>query len=383
MKNLVALFCLLIGYINAKSQTNKNTQDLNFLYQTIKKLPSYQDQVKTNPNLQQAITKALTIDDNANTFEVFTKLYEMILPIRDNHLAFYSHKDSLFAKPTVLDLSKTSIENARSAKKVDDHVAGTYYASKYQLELLKIDSTYVGVIENAGRYYTQFVLKEVTPNHFDMVSFNKNGQGYFIVRNIFYVNERLVGLPWRKNEKPDFCSPDAAAPTYDFKKLDDQISYLKLGSFATTTDNIALSDKFYAQLGPINGQHLIVDLRNNGGGGFKTSKKFLDLIKKFKGKVHLLVNALTVSNAEQFTIDLMDLPNVTLYGENTRGTICYGNNMDTTIDLPSKRFSFYITDMKGRKQDLPYESIGIKPDVQLDAFSKDWITQVVEKIKTN
>jgi hypothetical protein len=78
----------------------------------------------------------------------------------------------------------------------------------------------------------------------------------------------------------------------------------------------------------------------------------------------------------------MGSENVTTYGERTRGTICYGSNIDTIVDLPSKRFSFYITDMKARRQDLPFESIGIKPKVELNLFEKDWIVQVTEIIKS-
>jgi len=63
-------------------------------------------------------------------------------------------------------------------------------------------------------------------------------------------------------------------------------------------------------------------------------------------------------------------------------TRCYGSNVGAVVDLPSKRFSFYITDMKTRKKDLPFESIGIAPKVELNIFEKDWINQVMGIIKS-
>jgi C-terminal processing protease CtpA/Prc len=111
--------------------------------------------------------------------------------------------------------------------------------------------------------------------------------------------------------------------------------------------------------------------------------QFIAFLKKYKGKICLLQNGYTISNAEQFIIDLKDNKNVTTLGETTKGTITYGSNVSKTLTLPSKRFLFYPTDMNGRAKDLAYESIGIKPDVALDAFSEDWITQTLNYIKKN
>ncbi|KLT65777.1 hypothetical protein AB669_09820 [Pedobacter sp. BMA] len=67
-------------------------------------------------------------------------------------------------------------------------------------------------------------------------------------------------------------------------------------------------------------------------------------------------------------------------GETTRGTITYGSNYGKTVSLPSGRFIFYPTDMKGRKKDLIYESIGIRPDIILDPFGDDWIEQTLNYV---
>lgn len=382
MKKLFIFHFLLILGLAVKGQISKNATDVEALHLAIQKLPSYKDQVKTNPQLNYNLSKDFAFSDKETAFEVFIKLYKFIAPIRDNHLALYSNKDSLLAKPTLIDIAKSTMDSAILAQHPKDSVAGTYYYETYKTQLVKIKDYYVSVLESKGKYYTQFLLAELTPNHFDYISFRDNGGKYFINRNIVFVNQRLSGTPYKKYQQNDFVSIPSNAPKFEVKQLDESTTYLRLGNFSTSTENIAASVIFYNQIGKLSTPNLIVDLRNNGGGGYKNSRKFLSLIKKFKGKVHLLVNNYTISNAEQFAIDLMDRPDVTIYGERTRGTICYGNNMGTVVDLPSKRFSFYITDMKTRKKDLPFETIGIAPKVELNIFEKDWIDQVMEIIKS-
>lgn len=70
-------------------------------------------------------------------------------------------------------------------------------------------------------------------------------------------------------------------------------------------------------------------------------------------------------------------------GETTRGTLTYGSNYGKTFLLPSNRFVFYPTDMKGKSKHLMYEDIGIKPDIKIDSFEEDWLDYVVKYIKIN
>ncbi|RYE22579.1 MAG: hypothetical protein EOP45_08015, partial [Sphingobacteriaceae bacterium] len=124
--------------------------------------------------------------------------------------------------------------------------------------------------------------------------------------------------------------------------------------------------------------NLIVDLRNNPGGGFKASGKFLSLLKTYsrKGKLYIITNYRTFSNAEQFVLELKGNKNVVTLGQTTNGTITYGNNYGRSVTLPSGKYRIYITDMNGSSKHLTYEEIGISPDVELDQNS-DWVTQLV------
>lgn len=380
-KTILLLLILSVAY-HVKSQTSRNDLDFRALLAAVKKLPSYKDQVGYNTKLNFK-EEDFSFSEKDTDYDVFLKLYQLISPIRDNHLVLQSNRELPLEKPSILEIPKATIDSAIKLANPNDSVAGTYYAGKYQLELVKINNEYIGAIENDGRYYTQFILREVTPNHFDRIWFADQGKSYFVYRNTVFVNQRLSGTAWKKYKESDFVSLPNGSPRYDFKMLGNDIAYLRLGGFGTSSESIAESIKFYNQLPIISAKTLIVDLRDNGGGGFKNSQKFLDLIRRFKGSIHVIINNNTVSNAEQILIDLQKNPNVITYGESTRGTISYGNNVDTTIDLPSKRFSFYITDMKARKQDIPFESYGIQPKIKLDPFKKDWIQQVADRINTN
>ncbi|MGV3545569.1 MAG: hypothetical protein ACO1N4_00810 [Pedobacter sp.] len=87
-----------------------------------------------------------------------------------------------------------------------------------------------------------------------------------------------------------------------------------------------------------------------------------------------------MSNAEQFILELKPLKNVITLGEQTKGMITFGSNYGSKVVLPSGRFTFSPTDMNGIDKELAYESKGIDPDVALDTFKSDWITQALEYI---
>ncbi|RZL15183.1 MAG: hypothetical protein EOO89_14295 [Pedobacter sp.] len=207
---------------------------------------------------------------------------------------------------------------------------------------------------------------------------------YILNRNIRLTNQTLIGLRLYKSTSPNFAVLNTGVIQYEYRKLEENIGYLRLSNFNCNDENIKVATNFFNTVKPdLNNKNLIVDLRNSTGGCFKTSKQFITYLKKYKGSIYILQNASTISNSEQFIIDLKDNRNVITLGETTKGTITYGSNVSKTLTLPSKRFLFYPTDMNGRAKDLAYEGLGIKPDVALDAFSEDWITQTLNYIKKN
>lgn len=158
--------------------------------------------------------------------------------------------------------------------------------------------------------------------------------------------------------------------------MDEQTAYLRLGSFSASKRGITKSKTFYKSIKEK--VNLIVDLRNNPGGGDKSSKKFLKLIKRFNGSVYVLVNFKTMSNAEQFVVKLRSSRKITVLGDDSNGKIAYGRNYPTTFETPSGRFRTHFSDIDTSEY-LEYENKGIKPDKYLNV-SEDWIVQTLEII---
>ncbi len=210
--------------------------------------------------------------------------------------------------------------------------------------------------------------------------------GQFIDKKLFssidcFVNGEFKFLRWQK-KIPEINHYNANFPDqkFVFKNLNDSFTYVKLGSFNSSNKGIEEATNFHNEISEkLTTKNLIVDLRNNNGGGDRSSTQFYKLFKKFKGKIYVLVNFYTVSNAEQFAIKMKKHKNVVIVGDNTRGMITYGRNYDEDKETPSKNFRIYFSDLKDNwKHYLNYEGIGLKPEIYLTS-DKDWIEQITNK----
>ncbi len=375
MRKILLCFSWFIAFsLGAKAQKNENDQA--FFRAHISKLPSFKDQRIGN--------KVFSTSDQDSDFEFFLKLYGLVGPIRDMHLSIYTLPDTSLMASEIWVLSAAEVDSLKKQSPLSANVTGTYYDGENELSIVRWRTYFLGAIAHEGKYYTQFLLVDKGGNHFDYLGFKNKGTGFYLHRNVVYLNERLSGTPWKKYRKADFVHVPKDAPKFEYRKIQPTTGYLRLGSFATNSMNIAASNKFYEDIkAGFTDQYLVVDLRNNGGGGYKTSGKFLRLLRQFKGKIYLLINGNTLSNAEQFTLDLKSKKKVRVLGEASPGMISYGSNYGKRLTAPSGRFQFYPTDMSARRKDLPYEERGVQPHVALDPFKKDWVEQVMDYIREN
>jgi hypothetical protein len=385
MKKAIFIAIFLLTAFTIKAQEAQNIADLDFLYQSIQKLPSYKDQLKDDKSYRELYKKLRKDLNTEDDFEVYQKLLKLIYPIKDNHLGFYRKPDSTYKfKYLRSALSPQELETKYKAYPKDS-LEGFYYNAKKT-------QRYVAVKQSQGRYYLQnlstglveVILNQSQNGSMDAIFFRNPPVPYVLIRNVRFSSGNLIGLNFQKDANIDFSLLDPGSSLYEYKILDSTIGYLRLSSFSSSNQNIKIATDFFNRVKPdINAPKLIVDLRNNGGGGYKTSGQFISFLKKYKGKIYVLQNGYTMSNAEQFIIDLQGANNFITLGERTKGTITYGSNYGKTLGLPSNRFLFYPTDISGRSKDLAYESIGIKPDVTLDPVSEDWITQTIKYIQNN
>jgi C-terminal processing protease CtpA/Prc len=249
------------------------------------------------------------------------------------------------------------------------------------------DSVYNGVIlESLYPIWEKgdlcFILKEKSPNYFHSINYLISQKTLQFNKNEKYKEGELLGYNISKtiNKKSYPFIPDSLKKYYSYK-INSNTRYVRLGDFMVNPSNKKISSTFFNELkSSMNEKVILLDLRNNNGGGDVISRPFLKLFKRYskKNEIKVLINRKTISNTEQFVIRLKKYNNVTLFGEDTEGMVTYGSNYGRQIPLKSKGLFVYPTDMRGLKKDLQYETIGIRPNVYLSKDS-DWIEQVLKK----
>ena len=207
-------------------------------------------------------------------------------------------------------------------------------------------------------------------------------------KRIVAVSERIkhgmflkLGLKKNKESKPFHLAPKRDS-LFIRKEVDASITYIKAGSFSSFYPKLSDAEAFYKTLNnTLTKKNLIVDLRDNTGGGERNSNILLELLTSYaqQNNIYVLTNHNTASNAEQFTIKLKELPNTEILGDRTQGTLTYELKKNISNNLGCGKFVAIITS-KRHKEYLKYESKGENPDVLLK-YDEDWINQAKAFIK--
>lgn len=411
---LVVLFWATV--MNA--QTNSYLQDLAVLKSILEKTPSYKTQIKgAKLDSFTILYNQLAVDSAAVTnYQQFRNLSKLLFLLRDNHLGFYEVPDynHFKSKETIeafvktkafLELPKYDIDidslKKVLAKKPADSVEGIYHYDRfYSVGLFKTsDKEYVGVVLDSDvnlwtRGQIAMHLFEMEPNFFKAIYVHPLTKNFILETNEKYRNQSLVNSTFyfsysqkvysKKLADTDYVNLSKDAPLFEMKNINEDVQYLMIRTFQANTATMKQSADFYDSIkNSLHAANLIVDLRNNEGGAGKESRKYFEVIEKFSktGKVYLLVNNETLSQAELLMLRLIKLTNIVTVGQTTKGMLTYGSNYGKRQRLPGGKFEIYPTDMYGGSLDLlKYEDYGIKPDIYLHDNS-DWIRQVLDIIK--
>jgi len=386
MRKFTIIIFLFALVLKLNAQEAQNIADLDFLYKSIQELSSYKDQLKDDTSYTKLYEKLRNDLKTNDDFEVYQKLLQLIYPINDNHLGLYHRPDSTYKFKYLLPKIDISKLDQKFNNYSLDSLEGFYYDFKGTTKYIVYEkSKNVYYLQNLKTNVVEAILNKINKfQNYDVIRFLGPPVPYVLYKNVKLSNSNLVGLPYQKTKNKSYVEISIGKEFYEYKKLEDNIGYLRLSSFSSQDEIVKNATDFFIKAkNDITEKNLIVDVRNNGGGGYKNSRQFITFLKNFNGKVYILQNAFTASNAEQFIINLKDLEHIITLGETTLGKITYGSNYGKTITLPSNRFLFYPTDMGGSKKELAFESIGVKPKVTLKPFTEDWITQTIKYIKAN
>lgn len=408
MKKTILLLVFVSSLITNLYSQDKDCScktDLTFLDSKIRKTPAYKINKKTYETSYSKIVKEVTSINSI--FDCHSLLNELLISLNDNHSRIYSidpgitdevnsnseklsefKKSELYnayPKPNIDLDSLQSVLNTKTKKNIE----GIYTRENYMtIGVYKNKHSYKAIILDSESDFWQIgeIMYTLIPFGDDYLL--NIGGGITSKRLIAYTERIENGFFYFMGFQKDIAQKNYATKTpsediYKREELSNGITYLKIGSFNSWNPTLTNAEKFYKSLeGSLNKRNLIIDLRNNGGGGDRNSNILYKLVRDYakKNKVYVLINHRTVSNAEQFASKLSMLENCQLFGKRTNGTLAY-EIKDSNYTLPCNNFIAVLTSKKHSKY-LEFESKGIKPKFELD-LETNWIEQLKTYIENN
>jgi hypothetical protein len=412
MKKIITI-ALLLFVVLSKIYPQKITQqeyldDLSFIYKNLQKTPSFKTQKENQKKVRSQFERLQEAQKNdIYLIEALVNYYSLLDCLQDYHNVLntnsssYTYQD-LQNKDTLKKiinetdgyyrkspLNLDSLERELANKTPQEYEGIYFYHNLFKVAVVQSESKLVGIILDTkipswSRGEEMFYLIPKEDNNFRIVT------GSFIDKKILSTLNRIqegefLSFGWSKrNNKPITNLQNPITNRYQLKQLQPEIDYLKISTFGSSTAVLKEATTFYNDLKEKNlAQNLIVDLQNNGGGADKNSDMLRNILTKYSGKIYILMNYYTASNAEEFVVRIKGMKNVTVLGQKTKGVLTYGRNYDTTLLCPSKKIKISFTDLKDNwQQYLPFEGIGVEPDISLTS-DRDWIEQTLAKIKGN
>tara|TARA_R110002050_G_scaffold141251_2_gene266339 strand:+ start:42728 stop:43990 length:1263 start_codon:yes stop_codon:yes gene_type:complete len=373
--------------------------DLAFLHGKIKKTPSYKNnKLAYNDRYAQALVEAITVSSD---YECFVLLNKLLLALNDNHakiyginkgateeirtdmLQFESFKNGpIFNGYPRAKIDLDSLNNELTKKQVSD-VEGVYTKKNHMtIGVFKTGKAYQAVILG-----TQNPVWERGEIMYTLIPYGDNNLlsigGDIASKRFIAYPERIengffLTMGFQKDAtQPNYALANYPDSTYVRKEISSDITYLKIGSFNSWYPTLSDAEKFYKSLeGTLTKKNLIIDLRDNGGGGNRNSNILLKIVEQYmeQHRVWVIINQRTGSNAEQFTHKLSQFENCQTFGNRTNGTVAY-ELVDANYNLPCEKFIAVLTSKK-HPEFLEIESIGITPQVTFNMDS-DWLNQLV------
>ncbi len=397
LKLLILLVYILNTSVFAQSEDCSCKTDLSFLNSKIRKIPAF----KVNKTAyEKAYSETLEkVDSVRSTFDCHVLLNTLLISLNDNHSKVYGSNtgasEAIKADPTLLNEFKTSdifssypqplidLDSLQAdlKKRPNDVVGGIYFhENKITIGVYKAEneSVYKAIIleSESGIWERGEIVYNLIPlsNAYFLCAGGSLYSKRLIVFNEKIENGSFSFVGFKKElAQTDYVNLVPSDSTYYRKELSNNITYLKIGSFNSWYPTLSEAEKFYESIeGELDKDNLVIDLRDNGGGGNRNSNILYNIVKDYakKHQVYVLINFRTASNAEQFAHRLSQLDNCKLLGSSTNGTIAY-EIKDGSYNLPCDNFIAVLASKKLSKY-LPFESVGIEPNIVLETNS-DWI----------
>lgn len=399
------LLILIFASSHAFSQNCNCTTDLDEIAKAVKKAPSYKDGIKEKgeayfetelSKIKLAISKDLQQNKNCSAY-----IQQYLSLFKDKHLTLHADYSKIKSQKDVFEselfkLTQNKIIDS-ALLNFTDEIEGIYRDVYRNFSVALIKDTdnlgqYLGVVLSSRNSLwkpnqVKFILKKTEDGSYN--GFFYDDIHFAKYNKVTYADHKLNGVEWVKAErmKAEPINP-FIVPTkkrWDYKKIDAETDYVYLGTF---NGMLAYeSDTFYRELIPkLKGKKLIVDVRNNTGGGERSYNMFVNYINSNANsaqQIAILQNSACASAGEHFILAMRKNKLVKTFGENSAGFMGYGygNRSSITVKTPCFNYISEITENKYPAFKV-YETVGIPPDVKL-LRDKDWIEQVIAYLGTN
>lgn len=416
----ILTFCLCLLAFPATAQTGRLFQrDVDSLSLILQSTPSFQEQITGEKRQKFDRLVQWMRQDTANVktpADAFMRMIYLFSLLRDNHLGFYQVPETVLNRASWSDTAavrrykataafrqylrvRVNLDSLETALRQapDDSLEGIYhYGGHLTIGLYQVHpkmAAWYGVVLHSS-------LPVWEPGQIAVYLLRRSNKRYLAVyghpvyKNLMlYPNEALVNRSlagsffygsvsddiYRKHpEKQDFVRISRKEAPFQFRRLSPEMAYVRLGHFSAVPADQKAAEAFLKSIADsLTAPKLLLDLRDNQGGADKVARPFLRIVREYAAKhpVAVLLNYGTMSQGEIFALWLKDIPNVTLLGQPTQGTLTYGSNYGRTVLLPGQTARVYVTDMKSSY--LPFEGVGVQPGVILHS-DRDWIAQGME-----
>lgn len=374
------LLLISTGVVFAQTPTCSCADALEQTWRTLQELPAYQDRCADAASCELRYRELrAAAPAEASGPSCYRILSDLTALLGDGHTIIYgSVADTLQPGRRLTDFPSPPAGTASGPE-------GIYYLGAYSFSLtpMAADSAYLLSLRTSpdDRWRegdTVAFLTSLGDNRFRYAG-HQLRDGRLVTRIEAIRHGAFARMGLRRDTTQRDVSRVEPGDTYRYRKLPNNTDYIRLGSFESFQPTLARAETFYAGLSPkLTGQRLIVDLRDNGGGGKRNSDILYRILKKRRkqyGDIAVLINHNTVSNAEQFAIRLQSWKNVTLAGERTAGILAYELESSVT-EIPCGEYVTQLATKRLRRY-LPYERLGVKPDLTLDPASP-WPRQIEE-----
>jgi Peptidase family S41/N-terminal domain of Peptidase_S41 in eukaryotic IRBP len=278
----------------------------------------------------------------------------------------------------------TSDERNAAIQTIARHIAANYiYPEKGgQIASHIQNANFRGAFNKATTWkeFDELVTKELK-------SFS--GDGHLYVRNDPQVVKELQN-PTKANEEKGNLSMHETTPSMiaDVKVLDDNVGYLKISKIDIRKDNLKDIDDAMTKVRDT--RSLIIDLRDNGGGGSEVGAVLESYFlpsnmptlqftsrdgnvttdstvawlneKRYEKPVYILINRNTASAAEAFAFVLQQNKRAKIVGERSAGA-AYMNSWYPVNDENYVSVSTAAPSVPGKN--ISWELAGVQPDIKV------------------